>query len=322
MSENEVIIVDSIPQIEYDLLIEECVNYAIISLPFTVDRMNLANPVLQALNIAKGKIAERIFEFFCNGNGLNLDFDSCSTAFWCTDKRDFLFGGMEWDLKNNFVYCTNSLLTNRYIDLPALIPDRFSPTLNNPQKMDQWHKRNHKQFACSAGVGFIFTFMKGATLINGNRGLYFLEIKLSKKQLEFIENLYREFGGRPQTNEPFTQTWFWGEMANYGPANYYKINFRPALVITGYAKNAHWYLFKKTGPLDYQNNYQDYLNHKWYNKNYTGSLNFLNGALWSTITNATTPIVYLPSFLLLFPQLLTNIQFGRIKSPEPNYLTK
>ncbi len=65
MLESDVIIVDGISDSEYNSLIEECVKYAIISLPFTVDRMSIPNEKQRALNIAKGKIAEALFETFC-----------------------------------------------------------------------------------------------------------------------------------------------------------------------------------------------------------------------------------------------------------------
>ena len=61
MNENEVIIVDGISNADYDSLIMDCVKYAIISLPFTVDRIGLHDSEKRALNIAKGKIAEATF---------------------------------------------------------------------------------------------------------------------------------------------------------------------------------------------------------------------------------------------------------------------
>jgi len=105
MSESEIIIVDGIPSNEYDQLINECVRYSIISLPFTVDRMSIPNEKQRALNIAKGKVAEALFKFFCNNNNLNPDFDTCTTPFWTVDKRDFILDSCEWDIKNNFIYC-------------------------------------------------------------------------------------------------------------------------------------------------------------------------------------------------------------------------
>ena len=103
MTEKEVIIVDGIPSAQYHSLIEGCVKYAIISLPFTVDRMKIPNPQQRAFNIAKGKIAESLFQFFCKNNGINPDFESCSTPFWTVDNRDFILRSTEWDIKNNFI---------------------------------------------------------------------------------------------------------------------------------------------------------------------------------------------------------------------------
>jgi hypothetical protein len=52
---------------------------------------------------------------------------------------------------------------------------------------------------------------------------------------------------------------------------------------------------------------------RWYTKAQTGSCGFLNGALWATTTNATLPVSQLNSFLSLFPQLRTQMNYGRLK---------
>jgi len=305
MNENEVIIVDSIPNNEYDSVIEGCVKYAIISLPFTVDRMKIPNEKKRVLNIAKGKIAEELFKCFCNVNNIQPDFDTCTTEFWTVDNRDFILNGSEWDIKNNFLYSANDLLNGNYTNLPALVPDRFNG--------DQWSKRTHNLIAGSNGVAFLFTFLKNASLNNGNRGREFLEINLSAAQHQFLRDLYLKYGGNPQCIEPYTPKWFWNEMNNRGNANFYTLNFRPYLIITGYANNNNWDLFRDTGPFDRSNNFQNYMQPRWYQKASTGSCGFLNGALWATTTNATLPISQLNSFLSLFPQLRTQMNYGRIK---------
>jgi hypothetical protein len=48
----------------YDRLMAESVRYAIISLPYTINRMNLIDIQSRITNIAKGKISENIFPLF------------------------------------------------------------------------------------------------------------------------------------------------------------------------------------------------------------------------------------------------------------------
>jgi len=305
MVENEVIIVDGITESEYNSLIEECVRYAIISLPFTVDRMSIPNEKKRALNIAKGKIAEALFETFCKKNNIAIDFNVCSTPFWTIDNRDFVLNNNEWDIKNNFIYHKNEHYNGNYTDLPALVPNRF--------KGDQWSKRNENLVTGTKGVYFLFTFLKNTDLINGQRGTEFLEINISTKQQNFLRELYSKYRGLPQTNAPFTREWFWENMNKRGNDNFFTLHSKPHLIITGYANEAHWHLFKNTGPFDRNNNLQTYIKPRWYVKSQKGSCNFLNGTLWTTITNATTPISNLPSFVSLFPKLKTSLKAARFK---------
>ena len=306
MTEHEVIIVDGIPSEDYHALIGECVKYAIISLPFTVDRMSIPNPQQRALNIAKGKIAEKLLGFFCSHNGISIDFETCSTPFWTVDNRDFILRGTEWDIKNNFYYSKNGL-EPAYTNLPALVPNRFSG--------DQWSKRNTNLIAGTQGVEFLFTFLKGASLdSNGRRYGDFLDLHFSESQVNYIQSLYRNYLGQPQNHCPYSEVDFWTQFDSLSDGHdLFSLNNEPPLIITAYANNEHWSVFKDTGGFDRYNNWQDYIMPRWYSKTQKGSLNFFNGTLWTTITNATVPVSLLPSFLSLYPHLKTNIKYGRIK---------
>lgn len=305
MREEEVIIVDSIPCDTYRSLIEDCVKYAIISLPFTVDRMRLRDDKKRALNIAKGKIAENLFKFFCENNNIYPDFDACATPFWDVDNRDFILRGNEWDIKNNFYY-ESKYGISKYTDLPALVPNRFPG--------DQWSKRNENIQIGSNGVEFLFTFLKGADLLNnGNRGNEFLDITLNTAQLNYIHQLYTRYQGLPQSSKPFEEKDFWAKMENLGPTNYFILYDFPALIITGYANQSNWHEFRDTGPFDRNNTWRSYINPQWYSKTARGSINFLNGTLWTVITNATLPVNKLPSFLSLYPHLKNQIKYGHLK---------
>ena len=304
MNEDEVIIVDTIPEDEYLALVEESVKYAIISLPFTIDRMRIPNEKQRALNIAKGKLSEELFKFFCINNNIDVDFETCTTPFWTIDKKDFLLDGFEWDIKNNFIYHAGDILTEyNYSDLPALIPNRHAG--------DQWSKRNSSELSNSNGSRYLFTFIKNTDLINGERGEEFLKIVLSSEQHSFLRSLYEQYNGLPQQSAPFTEDWFWEEFESYGNDTKFEITFKPSLIITGYAGVENWNSFLDTGPYDRNYNLQTYLERGWYQRYRSGAISFLNKTLWTKITNKTCPISSLNSFLSEFPHLLNEINYGR-----------
>lgn len=304
MQENEVIIVDNINSRDFNAIIASCVKYAIISLPFTVDRMSIPHENRRALNIAKGKIAESLFRYFCERNAIEADFQTPSTPFWTVDNKDFLMGKDEWDIKTNFIYHKGAEPDSlKYTDLPALIPNR--------RDGDQWSKRDELLHRGSGKSQFLFTFLKNAELNHGERGKEFLEILLTDEQISFLRKLYDKYHGQPQQKKPFSEEGFWKEMRKYGETNFYRLHFKPSLIITGYANPDHWELFKNVGPHD--NNFRDYLTPQWYAKSRTGSCNFMNGTLWTKITNATTPISNLPSFASLFPKLKQNMVCGKFR---------
>lgn len=305
MTENEIIIVDGIPDNEYHSLMDECVKYALLSLPFTINRMHIGDEKRRVANIAKGKIAEALFQTFCKKNSIKIDAEVCTTPFWTVDNRDFVLNSNEWDIKNNFIYHEKQIFKGNYTDLPALVPNRY--------KGDQWSKRNEKLVAGTNGVTFLFTFLKNADLVEGERCCDFIEININHQQQSFLSELLTKYHGYPQAEEPYSSQWFWENMESRGDNNYFTLNAKPHLVITGFADRTHWNLFKNTGPDDFENNFQSHKPPSWYNKYKNGTCKFLNGTLWTTITNATTPVATLPSFLSLFPSLKSGINAARIK---------
>lgn len=303
MTAQEIIIVDNIPVNDYENIVLESVKYALLSLPFTVDRMGLGYSIERVKNIAKGKIAEKLFEYFCINNNIPADFRVPSTPFYTVDKKDFILHTAEWDIKNNFLYHSDDILQKfSYTSLPALIPNRF--------ERDQWGVRGHLHFTNSTDSKYLFTFMKGASLSNGTRGNDFLEILLTREQEQFIMDLYRKYLGLPQSSSPFDESFFWNEMSSRGSDIYFRLNFRPYLVITGFADNNYWSLFNDTGPFDRNLNFQDYYSPRWYLKTNSGAINFLSGTIWTKITNRTLPIEYLPSFSSLFPHLNQGMNYA------------
>ena len=307
MQENEVIVVNGIPQVEYLSLIEECIKYALISKPFTIRRIGSQTLEQAILNIFKGKIAEALFKQFCFHNAITLDWETCTTPFWQIDRRDFILKQLEWDIKNNFIYHAGDLLqTYNYTDLPCLIP--------NKKAGDQWSTRNEIKNTISLGTSYLFSFLKSASLNNNKRGPDFYNFTISDQQLSFIDALENQYRGFPTDAEPFSEEWFWNEMRKRGSLDFIQLSFLPHLIITGYANINHWNLFKDTGPYDRFNNFQNYLNPRWYVKSNNGYPNFMNGTFWATISNSTVPVSSLPSFLSLYPNLRQNINCAIIKT--------
>lgn len=302
MDENEVIIVDGINKTTYTEIIDDAVNYAIISIPFTVNRMNLNGLKSRILNTAKGKIAEGLFKAFCSANNIPVNFNACQTPFYDVDRRDFLLDQYEWDIKNNFYHCDNTIYNGNFTEFPALVPNRFTG--------DQWSKKDDVINNNSIGVRFLFTFLK---LDDLNSTLSFIDIDISPEQEEYLMGLVNKYKGNPQQNAPYSEDSFWNKFNSLGGNVKKKIFFYPDLVITGYAGDGQWDNFSNTGPNNRDNAFEKYIMPEWYHKSKSGALFFLNGTLRTKITNMTVPVSYLPSFLSLYPQLKQNIKLGHIK---------
>lgn len=155
--------------------------YAILSIPFTVNRMNLTYIWERVVNIVKGKLGENLFKEFLKSNNLisYFDFDSTQTPFFIEDKRDFLFNGYEWDIKNNFVRCKNYTKQD-ILQFLALVPNRH--------RSDQWEMRNRRIFIEKApnGVAFLFTFME----------IIDIKLNLNHEKMSKVETLIKEYSKR------------------------------------------------------------------------------------------------------------------------------
>ena len=155
----------------YERLVLEAVEYAILSLPYTINRMELK------------ETSTRI--------------DTCQTPFYQPDRRDFILGREEWDLKNNFLHHRGPVLPpDDYYELPGLIPDRG--------QWDQWSKRSdclHQPE--TEAVCFLFSFMKGW---QGKQP--FLTVSFTPEQHAFLDEMIVRVG---QESEPYDPDWFWGD---------------------------------------------------------------------------------------------------------------
>jgi hypothetical protein len=254
------------------------------------------------LYIAQRNIILQLFKFFCNANNIFPDTKSCSTSYWPTRKRDFILDGKEWNLKYSFLQAFSSDLGQKYTDLPALVPNRHND--------DEWSKRNLACHSGSDGVAFLFAFLKRSVLTS-EKQKKFIDINLNQAQQDYIHHLYEKYNKMHLPQESYQEDDFWKEMNSLGPNEYLVINDYPDLIITGYADKTIWDIFRDTGRSVREYNWVNYCSPSWYSKDARrGYLSFLNGALYSIITNATVPVSKLPSFLSLFPHLNNQLKYA------------
>lgn len=279
MLARDIIIIDQLPERIQDRIINKAINYALISISFTYNRMDLSQLSNRIQNITKGKIAEYIFQFFMTHNKLEVNFSSCQTPFYLPDKRDFLMAEYEWDIKNNFVRKDKPLTSDDILSLPALIPNRDL----GKNATDQWGKRNQMQHPTSQGARYVFTFMERPKQRD------FMDVKMHSSLLSFYENIRKQFPYFNKEKPPFTESWFWNEMSKVDFPGY-QINHPLCLVITAWAGDEHFHYF--------------------YN---TENTNF-KGLIYTRILNKTMQVHSLPAFSSLFPKLRKQMEYGRFLS--------
>lgn len=287
VQETEVIIVNGIDKDTYLNICREAVEYAIISIPFTYNRMGVRGLKRKISNIAKGKLAEALFFYFCESNQISINRAIGETPFYMPDKADFVFGNAEWDIKNNFIYHKGNYLFKKYYKwLPALIPDKSS--------RDQWSKRNQTTISKSFDKKYLFTFLKASDSMDDRKQL--IDINLSENQEKFLNELYQKFKNNRRPKElPLEESAFWNQF--YKGANravLFKLQAFPQLIITGYASAVHWHHFKDSGESRIWN----------------------NGLMRTVINNSYSRIHKLPSFASLVPALKNKMELAHFSHPK------
>ncbi len=287
MQETEVIIVDGIAQDTYLDICRKAVEYAIISIPFTYNRIGIKGLKRKIANIAKGKLAENLFFYFCESNQIDINKSLGQTPFYMPDKTDFVFQDAEWDIKNNFIYHKGDYLYKKYYKwLPGLIP--------NHTRTDQWSRRNRLAIDSSFDKKYLFTFLKGGESLDERTPL--IEVHLSEKQARFLDGLYQQFRSnrRPKV-QPFEESVFWHQFfEGANRALLFKLRAFPFLIITGYAGRNQWQHFKDCG-----------VNRTWN-----------NGLLRTRINNSYSRIHKLPSFASLVPHLKKQLNLAHFSHPK------
>lgn len=261
MLAHDVIIVDDLPERIENSIINKSINYALISVSYTYNRMDLDVLSQRIQNISKGKIAELIFQHYLTQRKTQVDFKSCQTPFYLPDKRDFLMGEYEWDIKNNFVRTPKKLTKEEVIELPALIPNR--PTTQ--YFSDQWEKRLEMKHPTSKGARFVFTFMERPVKKD------FIDIFVHPGLRDFYLNIKKKHPYQKDKEPPFTESWFWNEISKVDFPDY-QLNQKLRLYITAWAGLEHFPLFFNTEKKNFE------------------------GMIYTLIKNKTIKIHRLPAF--------------------------
>lgn len=281
MLAHDVIVIENLPERVENSIINQSVNYALLSISYTYNRMEIPLLATRIQNIAKGKMAEFMFHHFMTQNKLDVNFSSCQTPFYLPDKRDFIMGEYEWDQKNNFIRCNTSPTADEIIELPALIPN----SLSTGNFKDQWQQRLIMKHPTSKGARFVFTFMERP--VNGE----LIKVTVHEGLGKFFERIKKEFPRGKDTEAPFTESWFWNELSG-ADFPQYKITQPLRLYITSWAGEEHFRLFFNTEKRNFDE------------------------MIFTKIRNKTLKVHHLPAFSLLFPSLKRAMKCGRFMVSE------
>ncbi|HKL02193.1 MAG TPA: hypothetical protein VJ911_00905 [Cryomorphaceae bacterium] len=256
-------------------------DYALLSFPFTVNRMNLRSPKARISNIVKGKLAEALLEQYAFENQIPMDFTAGETPFWTRDHFDFKLGETAFDLKNNFVHANDILSAQSYLHLPALVPNRFEG--------DQWSKRNSSAEGATERA-FVFSFIsQGATYKTP-----LFKLKIESEQVNFLIGVLEEHAKKEFKGAPFTRNWFFSELNRRGPKPTVELKRKLELVLCGMAGEGEFEKFLDT---DGRENFGYAMYQKrWYALRAKTGLSFMDGLVTTKIKNATCPMEALPSF--------------------------
>ena len=137
--------------------------YAIISLPWTINRMNYKHDKegieKRLRNIILGKMPEYFMWDVFQVYNIRVEPWAGETGFWEKDRFDMLVylngNREEWDIKS-LTLDFSKVKNEDWLKLPALIPDRH--------KNDQWAKRNKLFLEQSKCKRALFTFLENPGL--------------------------------------------------------------------------------------------------------------------------------------------------------------
>lgn len=199
--------------------------YAIISLPWTVNRMHYSESKTgiekRLRNIVLGKIPEYLVWDIFQQYNIRVEPWAGETEFWQKDRFDILVHldghTEEWDIKS-LTIDFSKIAKEDWLELPALIPNRHGK--------DQWSKRNTLHQPSSHSKRYLFSFLENPVLkfdVSESQVNAFAEINQNNKYyINQAEIILKKVGRVKYT---FEKT-------------------EPRLVITGVASEKQWHLFR------------------------------------------------------------------------------
>lgn len=205
--------------------LKQSLKYAVLSLPWTLNRMNY-NESKSGLekrlrNIILGKIPEHLIWNVFDEYNIRIQSWMGATDFWEKDRFDILVNidGVteEWDVKN-LTLDFSRVGRNDWLHLPALIPDRHNK--------DQWAVRNRIYLEESKRKRYLFTFLEDPVLninLTDEQVLEYSEIEKNKKYYIYQDKMI---------------------LRKIGPVEFGIANNEPRFVVAATAGKNEWTFFK------------------------------------------------------------------------------
>lgn len=260
-----ILISKRIPHHDYDRILRKSVHYAVLSYPFTQQRVEWRLIKNKIHRIAKGHFARSLFRYLAEQSDWPLQFRG-SHHFFQAKLYDFEALDLEWHIIHQFIHHPpHQLAAEKYAALPALIPNRYPG--------DLWDRRNLVYRETMKASAFIFTFMRENEVYRRHHS--FFDFSLMPDHILFLKELRNAYGNERIKDQPFEQQWFWDEMDQRGGPIGLTVYRRPPLVLSGMASTRQFPLFAAEHA-----KFQDYE----------------NGTLYSLIPNFQCEIKQLPSF--------------------------
>lgn len=200
-------------------IIEDAFKYAVLSVNFTVDRTKSGYTKHGYENrisyIIRGRVPQFILINYLLKQNIPVNYTTCDTPYFSPDKRDFIIGKTEFDIK-----CFSTLpYHGKYTDLPALCPtEQFKKNIENKGIVDSF--------------AYIYAFVQKN----------WFSLKITDSQANYLEEMFNRYNGA--TNGYDDPENFYRTFISLGYDNY-SINFLPKFVFCGYNTINHWSLFSK-----------------------------------------------------------------------------
>jgi len=248
-----------------------------ISLPFSAGYYNSKQKSSLIKKQIQNRIPHILFNLFAEERELIIE--KQYVQFWQTPIYDFIFHDTAIRIVHQWVNAGSLLPAEKYVTLPALIPNRY--------ESDIWDERNETPSHLK-NRSFLFTFTQCNNYLTP-------EILIKPEILKFYESVEKKYGRWKSADKPFSEQDFWAAFAEIGELPHLSFRHVPTLIIAGIAGENEFSFFADTDAKTHHG-YRLYQG-QWYQNDPGGGLSFCNGLIKTHIKNATCPMEALPSFL-------------------------